>query len=38
MLITTQPLELALSAFLQSRLHGHRQIVRAGSRSGRGGR
>jgi uncharacterized protein (DUF58 family) len=38
-LVTSQPLELALSAFLQSRLHGTRQIVRSNNRgSGRAGR
>ena len=38
-LVTSQPLETALSAFLQSRLHGKRQIVRSTNRgAGRGGR
>ncbi|HEX8324696.1 MAG TPA: DUF58 domain-containing protein [Tepidisphaeraceae bacterium] len=36
-LVTSQPLELALYGFLQARLHGGRQVVRAGNRSGGGG-
>ena len=36
-LVTSQPLELALFGFLQSRLHGGRQVARSGYRASAGG-
>jgi hypothetical protein len=33
MLATSQPLELALFDFLQSRLHAHRAVTRTGNRA-----